>query len=82
MKNRMKISCILLAILTASMAFAAIPSGYYDDAAGLSGNDLRLALHNIIDGHTQKTYDYLWTAFATTDIRTSLGSDYIWCMYT
>jgi len=78
----MKISCLLLAVLTASITFAAIPSGYYDDAAGLSGNDLRLALHNIIDGHTVKTYDYLWTAFATTDIDTSLGSDYIWCMYT
>ena len=82
MKNRMKISCLLLAVLTASLAFAAIPAGYYDDASDLNGNDLRLALHNIIDGHTQKSYDYLWTAFASTDIRTSLGSDYIWCMYT
>ncbi|MCD6323485.1 MAG: endonuclease [Clostridiales bacterium] len=82
MKTRIKIAHLLLAVLTASITLAAIPAGYYDDAAGLSGTSLRQALHNIIDGHTEKSYDYAWTAFASTDIRTSLGSDYIWCMYT
>ena len=72
----------IISLLSLSISFAAIPAGYYDPADGLIGNDLRLALHNIIDGHTQKTYDDLWTAFATTDIRSSLSSDYIWCMYT
>jgi endonuclease I len=75
----MKISCLLFAVLTASITFAAIPSGYYDDAAGLSGNDLRLALHNIIDGHTVKTYDQVWAAFATTDLK---ANGKIWDMYT
>ncbi|MEA3391954.1 MAG: endonuclease, partial [Candidatus Marinimicrobia bacterium] len=41
-------------------------------------------LHNIIDGHTQKTYDQVWDAFPTTDLRPigTYGADYIWCMYT
>ena len=79
-----KISFLLLALLTASMALATIPSGYYDGAAGLSGTSLRQALHDIIDGHTQKTYDQLWDAFSTTDVRpvATYGTEYIWCMYT
>ncbi|MCK5817390.1 MAG: endonuclease, partial [Candidatus Marinimicrobia bacterium] len=78
----MKKLYFLFSLLSFVNVFAAIPAGYYDDAAGLSGVSLRQALHNIIDGHTEKSYDYAWTAFASTDIRTSLGSDYIWCMYT
>jgi endonuclease I len=84
MKIRIKISYLLLTVLTATMALATIPSGYYDSAAGLSGASLRQALHDIIDGHTQKTYDQVWDAFATTDVRpiATYGAEYIWCMYT
>lgn len=82
MKNRIKFSWLLLTILTSSMLLAAIPSGYYDTASGLTGNDLRLALHNIINDHTEKSYDDVWTAFKTTDVRTIDEHDYIWCMYT
>jgi endonuclease I len=46
-----------------------IPAGYYDSAAGLIGEPLRAALHEIIDGHTVWSYDYAWTAFRTTDDR-------------
>ncbi len=38
------------------MAYADIPSGYYDNAEGLSEQALRSALHNIIDDHTVKSY--------------------------
>jgi endonuclease I len=79
---RLSKKILSLLALSFTFAFAVIPSGYYDSAAGLSGASLRQELHNIIDGHTEKSYDYLWTAFASTDIRSSLGSDYIWCMYT
>lgn len=84
MKTRIKIAHLLLAVLTASITLAAIPAGYYDDAAGLSGTSLRQALHNIIDGHTEKSYDQVWDAFPTTDLRPigTYGADYIWCMYT
>ncbi len=39
--------------------FSQIPPGYYDDAAGLQGDQLKLALHNIIDDHTWYFYNDL-----------------------
>lgn len=80
----MKITYFFLYLFSVSIGLAAIPSGYYDSAVGLSGASLRQELHNIIDGHTQKTYDQVWDAFATTDVRpvATYGSEYIWCMYT
>ena len=50
----MKRFSVLLLIL--SSALAQIPPGYYDTAEGLNGDDLRLALHNIIDDHNVQTY--------------------------
>ncbi|MCP4293957.1 MAG: T9SS type A sorting domain-containing protein [bacterium] len=55
-----------------------IPDGYYDSAIGLDGEELRLALHNIIDGHNAQSYSGLWTAFYTTDARPD-GT--VWDMY-
>ena len=46
---------------------AQIPPAYYDPASGKTGTELQTALHNIIKNHTVKTYDYIWTAFQTTD---------------
>lgn len=49
----------LIAILLVAFAmgsFAQIPDGYYDSAEGLTGDELKAALHNIIDNHT--TYPY------------------------
>jgi endonuclease I len=34
--------------------------GYYNTAQGLTGNSLKIALHNIIDNHTQVSYNGLW----------------------
>lgn len=39
--------------------FAQIPVGYYDDAQGLTGEDLKYALHNIIDDHIPFSYNDL-----------------------
>lgn len=75
----MKKLYFLFSLLSFSIVFATIPAGYYDDAAGLSGNDLRLALHGIIDDHNQRTYEQVWTAFETTDI---MANGKIWDMYT
>jgi len=55
-----------------------IPPGYYDSAAGLIGEPLRAALHNIIDGHSTISYDNLWTAFYTTDDK---PNGMVWDMY-
>ncbi len=51
---------------------------YYDGAYKLYGTALRLALHNIIKGHTSISYDALWTAFQSTD-KKSNGK--VWDMY-
>lgn len=39
--------------------YAQIPSGYYDNAQGLTGNELKSALHNIIDNHQEYSYNNL-----------------------
>ncbi len=59
--------------------FAQAPAGYYNSANGLSGTALQSALHDIIDNHTVKTYEYLWTAFGSTDLK---GNGEVWDMYT
>lgn len=43
------------------------PDGYYDDANGKSGEELKSALHNIIDDHTEISYSNVWDALRETD---------------
>jgi len=54
------------------------PAGYYDAAQGLTGENLQNALHGIIDNHTVKSYDYIWTAFQSTDVN---ANGKVWDMY-
>lgn len=54
------------------------PAGYYSDAYGLTGNELKSALHNIIDNHTVSTYSDLWVHFQKTDKKPD-GS--VWDIY-
>ncbi len=58
--------------------FAQIPPGYYDDAEGLYGDELREALHQIIQGHTVITNSEIWSAFESTDMKPD-GT--VWDMY-
>lgn len=51
---------------------------YYQSAYKLYGTALRAALHNIIKGHTALSYDGLYTAFPTTDVR---GNNKVWDIY-
>lgn len=49
-------------------AFSQIPSGYYNNAAGLTGADLKTALSQIItNNHTPKSYNNLYNGYVTTD---------------
>jgi endonuclease I len=50
-----------------AISYSQIPPGYYDPAAGLSGTALQSALHNIIDNHTVRSYNQLWTDMQVTD---------------
>ncbi len=50
------------------LVFSQIPIGYYDDAQGKYGQELREALHNIINTNvTVITYNQLWDAYPRTD---------------
>lgn len=43
------------------------PDGYYDDTNGKSGEQLKSALHDIIDDHTEISYSDVWEALRETD---------------
>jgi endonuclease I len=68
----------LLLLLAPLSTWAQPPAGYYDAAAGLSGEQLRAALYGIIDGHTELANSQLWAAFASTDRK---ADDTVWDMY-
>jgi endonuclease I len=69
---------ILIFCLIFSFCFGQIPTGYYNSTTGLTGTSLKMALHNIIKGHTSITYAALWTSFDSTD--TKLNGE-IWDIY-
>lgn len=67
---------LLLCIVFSQIAFAQAPAGYYNSANGLSGASLKTALSNIItNGHQDKGYNGLWTAYKTTDIDKNYEND-------
>ncbi|MEZ5082857.1 MAG: endonuclease [Bacteroidales bacterium] len=49
----------LISVFVFSFIFGQIPPGYYNSAIGLTGNNLKSALHNIIDNHVEYSYDDL-----------------------
>lgn len=61
-----------------SLCVAQIPPGYYNSAAGLGGNALKVALHNIIKNHSSISYNGLWTAYKKTDIK---ANGKVWDIY-
>lgn len=65
-------------LLIPFIGIAQIPTGYYNSAQGLTGNNLKIALHNIIDNHSVISYSNLWNAFLKTDKKTN-GK--VWDMY-
>ncbi len=57
-----------------------IPTGYYNSAQGLSGYELKTALHLIIkNGHSAQSYDALYNAYHDGD--TDPEDGYVWDMY-
>ena len=69
MRKTLILSIVLF--LYSVFTFSQAPAGYYTNADGKTGADLKTALYNIIKGHTSVSYDYLWTAFQTTDKKTN-----------
>ncbi len=74
----MKKTLFLLLSLSIALFATAQPSNYYNSANGLTGNQLKAALHNIVKGHTSITYGQLWDAFWSTDNK---GNGVVWDMY-
>ena len=66
---------LLIATLT---GFAQIPNGYYNNANGKTGDELKVALHNIIKGHHVVSYNGLLNAFVYTD---NDGNGNVWDIY-
>jgi len=67
---------LLLCVVFSQIANAQAPAGYYNSANGLSGASLKTALSNIItNGHQDKGYNGLWTAYKTTDIDKNYEND-------
>jgi endonuclease I len=84
MKNRaIALSAIMVGILLlpSMLAVSQIPPAYYNAAGGLSGDDLKTALHNIIDDHTSLSYSAVTEALKMTDEDT-LDSNNVICLYT
>lgn len=69
---------IYLSIAAATL-MAQAPRGYYDGTEGLTGDDLKAALHNIIKNDNHVSYNGMWTAYQTTDKRP--GTNYVWDIY-
>lgn len=67
---------LLLCVIFSQLANAQASAGYYNSANGLSGASLKTALSNIItNGHQDKGYNGLWTAYKTTDIDKNYEND-------
>jgi len=62
------LSCIF-ALVFSMLAWSQPPAGYYNSTAGLSGQELKTALHNIIKNHTVLSYSSLPFHFADTDLK-------------
>lgn len=50
---------LVLSVTISILLRAQIPEGYYDDAYGLTGEELKSALHKIIDDHEEYSYNAL-----------------------
>lgn len=72
------ISITTALICSFSGILAQIPPGYYDDASGLYGEELRAALQQIINNHQVQTNASLWQHFQSAD---SKMNGKVWDMY-
>lgn len=72
------LATLLLLALTGVRLMAQIPNGYYNSANGKTGDELKIALHDIIKGHHVVSYGGLLNAFAYTDCK---PNGKIWDIY-
>ena len=81
MQQRLHQLAMVAVMLTAWLgAGANIPSGYYDNLDGKSGQSLKDAIHDLVTQHTVLNYYSLWNYFPETDCRLDDRSK-VWDMY-
>lgn len=79
MKKHLLFIPLFLFLAIQAMAQGPNNSGeYYHSADGKMGSALKTALAGIINTHKTLSYDFLWTAFETTDVR---PDGRVWDMY-
>ena len=76
--NALRRHFTILFLLVSLIGVAQIPNGYYNQANDKTGDELKVALHDIIKGHTTVSYNNLWDAFWSTDNK---GDGVVWDMY-
>lgn len=76
--SKMPYLLVIWSLAVHVQSIAQIPPGYYDDAEGLYGDELRQTLHQIIGGHSVVESSELWLLFESTDMKPD-GS--VWDMY-
>ncbi len=62
-----RLATLFIAVLGYGTLYAQVPTGYYDSADGLDGENLKTALNNIIKGHTKFSYSAVWDILQETD---------------
>ena len=78
MKKILRECVALMLVIMGGNLFAQIPNGYYNNAEDKTGDELKVALHNIIKGHHEVSYSGLLNAFAYTDLK---PNGKIWDIY-
>ena len=73
-----KLYIFITLLIAIDVLNAQAPANYYDNASGKTGDELKQALHDIIDNHTTISYDAIWNAFQNTDLK---SNGKIWDMY-
>ena len=73
-----RFALLLLVALASNSLMAQAPAGYYNNANGKTGDELKEALHDIIKGHHVVSYGKLLEAFAYTDCK---SNGKIWDIY-
>lgn len=73
-----RLGLVVMACLWSLSLWAEIPAGYYDAAVGKSGEELQKSLSSIIGNAGVISYDGLWDAYETTDVR---DDGKVWDMY-
>ncbi|MBR4829003.1 MAG: endonuclease [Muribaculaceae bacterium] len=61
---------LILTLLFCVSAWSDAPSGYYTNALGKHDEALMTALEGIIFTHSKLSYNYMWTAYDSTDVGT------------